>query len=85
MPIPITTAVITNGISDFTGVSNFTFLAGTQPFSQDSALCFNISIIDDELVEFTEEFLICGCSEQTGVIILNDGCTKVYIEDNDGM
>lgn len=71
-------------LSEFSGVTNFTFVAGTQPFSPDSSLCLNVSIADDELVELSERFLICGCSTQTGVVVLNDGCTIIYVEDNDG-
>ena len=47
-------------------------------------MCLNVSITDDQLVEGTERLLVCGCSTQTAVLLLNDGCTNVYIEDNDG-
>ena len=47
-------------------------------------MCLNVSITDDQLVEGTERLLVCGCSSQTAVLLLNDGCTNVYIEDNDG-
>lgn len=72
-------------LSDFSGTSNLTFVAGTQPFSPESVLCLDISIVDDEVVELTEIFLICGYSTQIGVVLLNDGCTNIYIEDNDGI
>ena len=82
LDIPI--AVMVNG-TILSGISNFIFVAGTQPFSPESVLCLNVSIIDDEVAELTERFLICGCSTQTGVVLLNDGCTYIYVEDNDGI
>ena len=47
-------------------------------------MCLNISITDDQLVEETERLLVCGCSTQPAVLLLNGGCTNVFIEDNDG-
>lgn len=85
LDIPIAVMVKGTNLSDFSGISNFVFVAGTQPFSPESVLCLNISIIDDEVAELEERFLICGCSTQTGVVLLNDGCTNIYVEDNDGI
>ena len=58
------------------------FASGTQSFGPDSQMCINISINDDQLVEETEKFVVCGCSTQPAVI-QNDGCTDVFIEDDD--
>jgi hypothetical protein len=78
----LTFVVIAAGnISDLINLSNFTFDVGAEP---GSFMCLNISITDDQLVEGTERILVCGCSTQTAVLLLNDGCTSVYIEDNDG-
>ena len=68
---------------NFFGLSNFTYVSGAQPFGPDSQMCTNISIIDDQLVERTERFVVCGCSSQPEVIVHDGGCTNVYIEDND--
>ena len=73
--------IAASNISDLINLSNFTFDAGAEP---GSFMCLNVSITDDELVEETERLLVCGCSTQTAVLLLNDGCTSVYIEDNDG-
>lgn len=48
-------------------------------------MCFNISITDDEEVELTERLLVCACSEEASVVVLNGGCAEVNIEDNDGI
>ena len=45
-------------------------------------MCVNISITDDQVLEETERFVVCGCSTQLAVI-QNDGCTDVFIEDDD--
>lgn len=69
-------------ISDLINLSNFTFDTGAEP---GSFTCLNVSITDDQLVEETEILLVCGCSTQPAVLLLNDGCTNLHIEDNDGM
>ena len=49
-------------------------------------MCLNISIIDDELVEGTEKFVVCGFYETTyEVTFPNNGCADIFIEDNDGI
>ena len=68
--------------TNFVGLTNITFASGTQPLGPDSQMCINISISDDQLVEETEKFVVCGCSTQPAVI-QNDGCTDVFIEDDD--
>ena len=75
-------ALYTTAQTNFVGLTNFTFASGTQPFGPDSQMCINISINDDQLVEETERFFVCGCSTQPAVI-KNDGCTDVFIEDDD--
>ena len=72
---------MTGNVSELISLSNFTFDAGAEP---GSFMCLNISIADDQLVEETERLLVCGCSTQPAVLLQNDGCTNVYIEDNDG-
>ena len=59
--------------------NNFTFEAETPPGYQ---MCLNFSI-NDEIVEGTEKFIVCGSSEKPAIITHN-GCTVVYIHDNDG-
>ena len=71
------------GVSDNVGGSNFVFRAGTRPFESDSLMCLNITIIDDQLIEGEERFIVCGFSELSGVVLLGGGCTDVFIEDND--
>ena len=66
------------------GVRNFFFGSGTQPLVPGSQMCLNITIIDDQLIEPTERFMICGRSSQNAVLILNNGCSDVNIRDNDG-
>ena len=66
------------------GVMDFFFPSGTQPLRNGSQMCLSISITDDELLEPTERFMICGSSQQNGVIILNNGCSDINIRDNEG-
>lgn len=44
--------------------------------------CFDIAVIDDDLVESTEMAAICGCSPQKAVVF--DDCFDLILEDNDG-
>ena len=67
--------------SDIMGVRDFFFVAGTQSISQ---MCLNISINDDPFLEPVEIFSICGTSQQNAVVILNGGCTSLFIRDNEG-
>ena len=69
--------------SDLVGVTNFIFTSGTEPFGPGSLMCLNIVIIDDDRVEGDERFVVCGCSSQPGVVILDEGCADVFVEDND--
>jgi hypothetical protein len=69
--------------NELVGVTDFIFTSGTEPFGAESLMCLNITIIDDELVEDEERFVVCGCSSQPGVVLLDGGCTDVFIEDND--
>ena len=71
------------GVSDLVGASDLVFTVGTQPFEAGSLMCLNVTIIDDHLIEGEESFAVCGFSEQSGVVILEGGCTDVFIEDND--
>ena len=71
-------------IEDLT-MNNLVFIAGTEPFGAGSQMCLNFSIIDDQLVEPTERFTVCGRSSQNAVVILNNGCTDIKIRDNDGV
>ena len=66
-------------------MNDLIFTSGTQPFGSGSQMCLNFSIIDDQLVEPTERFTVCGRSSQNTVEILNNGCTEIKIGDNDGM
>ena len=66
--------------SDIMGVRDFFFAAGTQPVFQ---MCLNISINDDPFLEPVEIFSICGTSQQNAVVILNGGCTNIFIRDNE--
>ena len=70
--------------SDIMGVRDFFFGIGTQALGPESQMCLNISINDDPFLEPTEVFLICGSSQQNAVVILNGGCTNVFIRDNEG-
>ena len=47
-------------------------------------MCVNISINDDQLVEQTETFIICGCPTPLAVIPEANGCVNITIIDNDG-
>ena len=47
-------------------------------------MCLNISIDDDQLIEPTERFMICGYPSQNAVEVLNEGCSDFNIIDNDG-
>ena len=66
-------------------MNNLVFISGTEPFGADSQMCLNFSIIDDQLVEPTERFTVCGRSSQNAVVILNNACTDIKIRDNDGI
>jgi hypothetical protein len=66
-------------------MNNLVFVSGTEPFGAGSQMCLNFSIVDDELVEPTERFTVCGRSSQNAVVILNNGCTDIKIRDNDGI
>ena len=70
-------------ISDLMGVTDFIFTSGTEPFGAGSLMCLNIAIIDDDLIEGEERFVVCGCSSQSRVVLLDGGCTDVFIEDDD--
>ena len=63
------------------GVRDFFFNSGTQPGYQ---MCLNISITDDPFLEPVEIFSICGSSQQNAVVIVNGGCTNIFIRDNEG-
>jgi hypothetical protein len=49
--------------------------------------CLNVSIINDELVEASEEFLVCASTDQLQApdILFLPTCATVNIVDNDGM
>ena len=70
--------------SDIMGVRDFFFDAETQPLGPGSQMCLNISINDDPFLEPIEIFSICGTSQQNAVMILNGGCTNIFIRDNEG-
>ena len=69
---------------DIMDVRDFLFPSGTEPLGFGSQMCLNISINDDQIVEPTERFMICGSSLQNSVVILNGGCSDITIRDNDG-
>ena len=69
---------------DIMGVMDYFFPSGTQPLGLGSQMCLNISINDDLIIEPTEQFLICGSSQQNSVLILNGGCSGITIRDNEG-
>ena len=64
-----------------------TFTSGTQPHSAGSQMCLDISIIDDDLVEGTEMFVVCASYEGSATTILfeDNTCRDIFIEDNDGI
>ncbi len=66
------------------GVRDFFFNSGTQPLGPESQMCLNISITDDPFLEPIEIFSICGSSQQNSVVIVNGGCTTIFIRDNEG-
>lgn len=70
--------------SDIMGVMDYFFPSGTQPLRLGSQMCLNISVNDDQIIEPTEQFLICGSSTQNSVLILNGGCSGITIRDNEG-
>lgn len=70
-------------MSDLVGVRDFIFTNGTEPFGPDSFMCLDIVIIDDQMIEGEERFVVCGCSNQPRAVILDGGCTDVFIEDDD--
>ena len=76
-------ALFTATTSDLMGVTDFIFTSGTEPFGAGSLMCLNIAIIDDDLTEGEERFVVCGCSSQSRVVLLDGGCTDIFIEDND--
>ena len=65
-------------------MNDLVFAAFTEPQGPGSQMCLNFSIIDDQLVEPTERFTVCGLSSDTSVNILNNGCTDIKIIDNEG-
>lgn len=65
-------------------VNDLTFASGTAPLESGSQMCLNFSIIDDQIIEPTERFTVCGSSSQSSVEILNNGCADIKIADNEG-
>lgn len=49
--------------------------------------CLNVSIIDDQLVEASEEFFVCVSTEQLQApdIQFTPTCVSVNVTDNDGI
>ena len=74
---------ICKGDASFNGLANLTFVSGTQSFGPGSQMCVDISINDDQLVEQTETFIVCGCPTPLAVIPEANGCVNVTIFDND--
>ena len=74
---------VSEDIVDLT-MNDLVFAASTEPQGPGSQMCLNFSIIDDQLVEPTERFTVCGLSPDTSVNILNNGCTDIKITDNEG-
>ena len=72
------------GDASFNGLVNLTYVSGTQPFGPGSQMCVDLSINDDQLVEQTETFVVCGCPTPLAVIPVTNGCVNVTILDNDG-
>ena len=70
---------------DIMGVRDYLFPSGTQPLGFGSLMCLNISINDDQILEPTELFRICGNSFQNSVVILNGSCSDIIIRDNEGI
>lgn len=72
--------------NDFFGLGNLTFISGTDPFDSGSQMCLDITIVDDELVEERERFVVCGVYKGVSeVTFWNNGCADTFIEDNDGI
>ena len=74
---------VAGSTGDIMGVRDYFFDSGTQPLGNGSQMCLDISIDDDQVLEPTERFMICGSSTQNSVVILNDGCSEITIRDND--
>ena len=70
-------------MSNLTGMSDFIFRAGTEPLGPGSFMCLSVLIVDDQLIEDGEMFVVCGRSKQPAVELLDGGCATVFIEDND--
>ena len=62
---------------------DYTPKSGTYALTNSSGIetCFNLDILDDPLIEDTEDFFICASSEQ---FQLTPNCVSVNITDNDG-
>ena len=84
MSIIHTHDIVAGSTGDIMGVMDFLFPNGTQPLGTGSQMCLNISITDDQIVEPTEIFTLCGSSQQNRVVFLNNGCSDISIRDNDG-
>ena len=69
--------------TNFIGLANLIYASETQPFGSGSQMCVDISITDDQLVEQTESFVVCGCPTPLAVIPEANGCVTVTIIDND--
>ena len=64
----------------FTEVNTYLFFYGTKPSDRDAQRCRKIVIMD-----LTDGGKLCGYNSHTSVLILNNGCTKVAIGDNNGI
>ena len=73
----------TADIVDLT-MNDLVFASLTEPLGPGSQMCLNFSIVDDQLVEPTERFTVCGLSTDASVDILNNGCADIKISDNEG-
>ena len=81
------TSYIVVGIDedDIINMNNITYTSGTQPFGHGSQMCFDLSVIDDELVEAIEQYTICATGQALQVVFEGGNCIDIFIEDNDGM
>lgn len=73
------------GGSDFNnGVQSVSFAANTEPAGAGSQMCINVSIVNDELVERTENFQVIASSGDSEVVFTNGNSSNVFINDDDG-
>ena len=72
--------LLISGITNTTNEEDLVIL-DNQEVRQGRQICFDIGVVDDELVEPSETAVICGCSPHN---VTFNGCVTLTIQDNDG-